>query len=191
MGMVQPYSGTTSVLNTKHSAWHCWCPGCCWWRHAQPVRPTALWTTETSLPEYPCCSANLHSKTPWGLVSGLSCLRRYLRTAELVLTSCVAMMPAPQWCSNIALSLWQCGPECREKSNHLLVTEPLDSAKGGTTPDSCSLCVNSGDVAALGRPLHKALCPEASLVYLQKQDHLVLVSLPSNDFGSVVIFWKM
>ena len=80
------------------------------------------------------------------------------------------MMPAPKLSSNIALSLWQCGPECRENSNHLLVTEPLDSAKGGTTPDSCSLCVNSGDVAALGRPLHKALRPEAALVDLQKKD---------------------
>ena len=95
------------------------------------------------------------------------------------------MLPAPKWSSKIALSLWQCGAECRESSNHLLVTEPLDSAKGGTTPDSCSLCVNSGDVAALGRPLHKALCPEATLVYLQKQEHSVLVLLARNSLGSI------
>ena len=89
------------------------------------------------------------------------------------------MLPAPKSSSKVALSLWQCGAECRESSNHLLVTEPLDSAKGGTTPDSCSLCVNSGDIAALGRPLHKALCPEASFVNLQKQARSVLVLLMS------------
>lgn len=84
-------------------------------------------------------------------------------------------MPVPTWCSKFDLSLWQCNVKCIESSNHLLVTEPLDSAKGGTTPDSCSLCVNSGDIATLGRPLHKALCPEASFVHLQKQEHSVLV----------------
>lgn len=50
---------------------------------------------------------------------------------------------------------------------HLIVAEPLNAPKGGATPDRHPPGVHCGDVAALGRPLHKALGPEAALVHLQ------------------------
>lgn len=55
----------------------------------------------------------------------------------------------------------------RKHEADLVVTEPLDAAKGGATPDGHSSGMNCGDIAALGGPLHKAFCPEAALVDLQ------------------------
>lgn len=51
---------------------------------------------------------------------------------------------------------------------HLVVTKPLDAAEGGAAPNSHPPGVHSGDVAAFRRPLHKAFCPEAAFVNLQR-----------------------
>ena len=58
---------------------------------------------------------------------------------------------------------------CSEQQEaHLVVTKPLDAAKGGAAPNSHPPGVHCGDIAALGRPLHKAFCPEAAFVNLQR-----------------------
>lgn len=53
---------------------------------------------------------------------------------------------------------------------HLVVTEALQPGKGRATPDSHSPGVDSGNIAALGRPLHEALSPETALVHLQAEE---------------------
>ena len=69
--------------------------------------------------------------------------------------------------SYIEVTLRQVGAESSIEAD-LVVTKPLNAAKGGAAPHSHPPGVYCGDIAALRGPLYKAFCPEAAFVDLQQ-----------------------